>query len=485
MAGLSSAGLEIKTLAEVLTETRTRATNIFSDLVPAGDIVDTSDNSALGRIIGVIAPGEAELWEALQQVHDSFNPNTATGIALDNIIALSGINRLVATPTRAQVLLEGTTNTIISSPAGKAYSSTTQRVFSIVNPVTLSPTNASGCGIQVISVVANTDYTFSYSVDGINFLDATFNSGPTPTSASILAGLKTEIDTLFAGVFTTYYQDGRLFVSRVDPFQLATFTVSVNLAIQKVIKLGVVQHDLVGPYEQSAMTIDTISVPIAGWDSVINPVAATTGRFEETDAELRERFRNSKFFQSQNIIEALLDALRNVEGVTDVVIYENDTDVTDVLGVTPHAFLPIVLGGLPTDIATAIWQNKPTGIGSIGDTTVSIIDSQSVSHNISFQRPTEIPIYIDIEISDVGGLAGDAAATIRQNILDYAEANYFIGDDVIYSRFYTPINAVPGHMVDSFTMGTSPSPVGMSNIAIAFDEVATFSPSNINVTINV
>lgn len=483
MAGLTINGLEIKSLDDVLNDSRTRAANIFADLVPPGDLVDVGDNSALGRIIGVMAPGEADLWEAIQQVYNSFNPNTAVGISLDNIVALSGINRLVATPTRAQVLLEGDTNVIVSSPAGKAYSSTTQRVFSILNPVTLSPQNASGCGIQVTSVVANTDYTFTYTVDGVVFNDATFNSGPTPTSASILAGLKTQIDTLFAGVFTTYYQDGRLFIARTDPFQLATFSVSINLAIQKVIKLGVAQHDLVGPYEQTAMTIDTISVPIAGWDSVINPVAATTGRFQETDAELRERFRNSKFFQSQNILESLIDALKNVEGVEDAVVYENDTDVTDSLGVPRKSFLPIVLGGLPTDVATAIWQNKPTGILSYGPTTVAIVDSQGLSHNISFKVPTEIPIYMDIEISDVGGLAGDAPATIRQNIIDYANANYFIGDDVIYSRFYTPINSVPGHMVNSFTMGTSPSPVGMSNIPIAFDAVATFAPGNINVTI--
>lgn len=483
MAGLTINGLEIKSLDDVLNDSRERAADIFADLVPPGDVVDTGDNSALGRIIGVMAPGEADLWEAIQQVYNSFNPNTAVGISLDNIVSLSGINRLVATPTRAQVLLEGDTNTIVSSPAGKAFSSTTQRVFSILNPVTLSPMNASGVGIQVISVVANTDYTFSYSVDNVNFLDATFNSGPTPTSASILAGLKTEIDTLFTGVFTTYYQDGRLFIARIDPFQLATFEVTVNLAIQKVIKLGVAEHDIVGPYEQESMTIDTISVPISGWDSVINPVAATTGRFQETDAELRERFRNSKFFQSQNILESLIDALRNVAGVTDVVVYENDTNVTDSLGVPAKSFMPIVLGGLPTDVATAIWENKPTGILSFGTTTVAIVDSQGLSHNISFKTPTEIPIYADIEISDVGGLAGDAPATIRQNFVDYGNANYFIGDDVIYSRFYTPINSVPGHMVNSFTLGTAPSPVGMSNIVIAFDEVATFSPANINVTI--
>jgi uncharacterized phage protein gp47/JayE len=483
MAGLSREGLEIKTLDEVLNDNRIRASNLFADLVPAGDIVDVGSNGTLGRLIGVVSPSEASMWEAIQQVYNSFNPATAIGISLDNIIALSGISRLVAQPTRAQVLLEGTTNITVSSPLGKAYSSTTQRVFSILNPVLLSPTGASGIGIVPITVADSTDYTFSYSVDGVNFVDTTYNSGVGATSASILAGLKTQVDLILGGVFTTYYQDGRLFITRTDPFQIANFTVSINLRIEKVRKLGVAVDDVVGVFPQQAMSIDTISVPIAGWDSVINPISATTGRLVETDEELRERFRNSKFFQSQNILEALIDALRNVDGVTDVVVYENDTDGPDINGVPAHSFLPIVLGGLPSDIGETIWQNKPTGIPSVGDTTIQITDSQGFLHSISYKRPTEIPIYITVSISNAGGIAGDAQAQIRQNIENYGEANYFIGDDVIYSRFYTPINTVPGHMVNSLFIGTSPSPTGTANIVIDFDAVATFNPANIIVNL--
>ncbi|MCL5460282.1 hypothetical protein M3M33_16715, partial [Loigolactobacillus coryniformis] len=79
-------------------------------------------------------------------------------------------------------------------------------------------------------------------------------------------------------------------------------------------------------------------------------------------------------------LESLVDALRNVEDVADVVVYENDTDTTDGLGLPPHSFMPIVLGGLPTTIGQAIWQNKPTGIRSFGDTTVVVADSQGIGH---------------------------------------------------------------------------------------------------------
>lgn len=484
MAGLTPTGLEIKTLSEVIEDYNVQAQNIFSDLTAPGDLVDVSADAALGRIIGVVSPALADVWQAIQQVNDSFNPNSATGISLDNMVSLSGISRLPETPTRAQVVLEGDVNIAVSSPLGKAYSSTTQRTFSIVNPVILSPQAASGCGIAVLTVADSTIYTFSYTIDGINFIDTSITSGVGATAASILAQLKTAVDTALGATFQTYYQDGFLFIDRLDPFQTVTFDTTVNLRIEKIRKPGLVADDEAGPFPALAGSIDTISVPIVGWDSISNPVPAITGRLQETDEELRERFRNSKFVISANIIEALLDALRNVSGVTDVQVYENDGDVTNSLGVTPHAFMPIVLGGLPTDIAQAIWNNQPTGIGSVGNTTVQIADSQGFIHDISFKRPTSIPIYITIDISNTGTLPGDAIALIRQNIIDYAAANYFIGDDIIYSRFYTPINAVQGHEVNSFTMGTAPSPVGMTNIVIDFDEVATFDPANILITIS-
>lgn len=484
MAGLTPEGLEIKTLSEVIEDLKTQAASIFSDQTLPGDTVDVGDNSALGRIIGVVSPAIADVWAALQLVADSFNPNAAVGISLDNMVVLSGINRLPQTPTRSQVVLQGDVNTAISSPLGKVYSSIQQRSYSLVSPVILTPSAASGVGVAVITATAGAEYTVSYTVDGINYIDTTITATASPTAASILEQLKTALDATLSATFTTYIEGSRLFLVRIDPFQTVTFTTSLNMRIEKVVKPGLVQDDQPGPFPANAFDIDTISVPIIGWDSVYNPVPAITGRLQETDEELRERFRNSKFIISANIIEALIDALRNVTGVTDVKVYENDTDFTNSLGVTPHAFMPIVLGGLPTDIAQAIWSNQPTGIASIGDTTVQIVDSQGNIHDIGFKRPTPVPIYMTIDISNTGAMPGDAIAQIRQNIINYGKTTYLIGDEVVYSRFYTPINAVPGHEVNSFTMGTAPSPSGTSNVAIDFDEVAVFNPENIIITIS-
>lgn len=484
MAGLTAEGLTIKTLDTVITDLEEQASIIFSDLVQPGDIVDTGANTALGRLIGVVGPALFDVWQAIQEVHNSFNPNAAVGTALDNLITLSGITRYPATATRAQVVFEGSINTVVGSPQGAVYSSITQRSFSIVNPVILNLEDASGVGFTVVTATAGQVYTFSYSADGgVNWIDVPVTAATGATVASILTQLRTAINNSLGATFTTYMKDGRLFVDRIDPFQAVDFKFSVNLRAEKIRKLGLVVDNEVGPFPAATGVIDTISIPIVGWDSVLNPVAATTGRLRETDEELRERFRNSKFIQSINILESLVDALKGVAGVTDVAVYENDTATTNTLGIPMKSFMPIVLGGLPSDIATAIWENKPTGIESYGNTKVQIADSQNIIHTISYKQPTQTPIYMKLNITDIGGLPGDAIALLKQELARFGTENYLIGDNVIYSRFYTPINAVPGHQVNSFTIGTTSAANGTSNISIPFDGVATFDPNNITVTI--
>ena len=54
-----------------------------------------------------------------------------------------------------------------------------------------------------------------------------------------------------------------------------------------------------------------------------------------------------------------------------------------------------------------------------------------------------------------------------------------IGQDVLYSRLYTPINSVKGHQVDSMLIGTTNPPTGTANIVTAFDQVGQVLPENI------
>jgi uncharacterized phage protein gp47/JayE len=482
MAGLTEEGFSLKRFEEILTDLRSTATDLFSDVTPAGDIVDTSDNTALGRMIALITPSLTDLWQASQQVYDAFNPATADGIALDNLVAFSGISRFQSAATTAACLFEGT-NGQFAGLQFKVRSINTLKDYSLISPVYFNLTAASGIAINTTVVANSTTYFVRYTNDGgVTYTTFSIVSDASATSAEILAALKTNIDTNASAVVKTYYKNNDLFIERLDPFQTVTFEISSNLTCTKAIKLATVVGDEIGPIEEFASTITDITVPQTGLDSVYNPLPASTGRFEETDEELRERFRNVKFTQAENIIEAIISEIRSVEGVDNVVIYENDTDTTDSKGIPPHAFMPIVLNGLSSEIANAIWQNKPTGIKSFGTTSVQVVDSQGIEHTVSFKRPTPRRVYISMTLDVNGAFPGDGTALIRQELINYFADNYSIGDSVIYSRLFTPINNVGGHQINSMTIGFTASPVGTTNLTLTYDEIASLASADIVIT---
>lgn len=479
MAGVTNAGFVVKRLTEILTDDRALAVQLFQDLVAPSDLVDTSDSSALGRLISLAAPSEADLWEAAQEVYAAFDPNSATGIALDNIVALGGLTRKEQTFTTSSILVAGDTNTLI--PVGQTVSSsTTGEQFTTVGAISLAASNASGITISVITLADSTAYTITYA-NTTTSNTITYTSDGSATVQEILDGLQLVIASAHPSL-TSSVIGTTLVIDRNDIFQTVNFTTSVNLGINKVRTVGEVVAVNSGVIVQPANTIDTILTPMIGWDSVNNPVAATPGEERETDEELRLRFRNGKFERATNTYDAIYSALINTDNVSEVTIYENDTSIVDSNGVPAHSFLPIVVGGLSQDIGNAIWANKPIGILSYGNTSVNVVDVQGGTHTVSFSRPNALVIYISMDITTDVNFPANGNDLIRSNIIQYFADNLGTGDDVIYSRLYTPINSVPGHQVNTLTIGTSPAPVGTTNIPIAFDQIASISAINIVIT---
>ena len=243
-----------------------------------------------------------------------------------------------------------------------------------------------------------------------------------------------------------------------------------------------------GPITALSGTITEIDTPITGWSSVNNLSDAQVGTNEETDVELRSRRERSVARDAQAIIDAILAGVANVEGVTQTVVLENDTNSTDPNGLPPHSFQVIAVGGIDEEIANVIWLKKPAGILSFGSTTVQIIDSQGIPHDISFSRSTTVDIYVEVDLTTYPEYPANGDELIKKAIVDYANGDLVAGrgfslaDDVIYTRLYTPINSVQGHEIDALRIGTSPNPTGTDNIAIGATETSQFL--TVNITVN-
>jgi uncharacterized phage protein gp47/JayE len=255
----------------------------------------------------------------------------------------------------------------------------------------------------------------------------------------------------------------------------------VTIGVGGTIYVGVTAVNT-GQIEAVAGTITVIVNPVLGLDSVTNALDATAGRDEETDAELRARRQLSTVAFGQNLVDSLFAQISNLDGVTAALVVDNKTSTTDSNGIPPHQFLTVVEGGTNADIAEAIWQNTPQGIASYGSITETITDVQGFLQDVKFSRPSEVDIYFAITVTKDATYPLDGDAQIKSKVAAYGESEFTISEDVILSRFYTPINEVPGITSIDIKIGLSASPSGTSNIAIALDEVSNFDTTFIEVT---
>lgn len=479
MAGLSNQGFEIKRLADLKAEDEALAVQLFQDLVAPGDIVGTTPDTAIGRLIGLHIPSLADLWEVAQQVYLAFDPNSATGVALDNLVAYGGLIRGEQTFSTAQALFTGDVGTLIDAGL-TVRGTTTGEDYTVRASVTLNATGASGIGVQPLIVADSTLYTISYqAANTTNTIS--YTSGIGATAASILSGIQAVIMASHPTLSSTI-TNNILYLDRVNVFDVVNFTSSANIGIVKAKKVGSLTATTAGPITGEANTISSIQTPKIGWDAVTNPTAVVPGEDVETDEELRERFRQSKYIRATNILEALYSDLISLANVTEVQIYENDTDVTDSNGVPAHSFLPIILGGDPLDIANSIWQNKPLGIRSYGNTTQNIFDSQGFVHEIGFERPNPTDVYIRMDLTTDSNYPQNGDDLIKSNLIDYFSTTFGIGDDVVFSRLYTPINLVPGHEINSLEVSTDGITYSSANVIIPFNGIASLESANILIT---
>lgn len=182
--------------------------------------------------------------------------------------------------------------------------------------------------------------------------------------------------------------------------------------------------------------------------------------------------------------EALYSQLRELEDVSYVSVYENMTDATDIRNLPPHSFMAIIRGGVDTNIGEIIWKNKPLGISSEGNTSVVVRDSQNLERTVKFSRATEVPIYVSVTVKKVGNtFPNDGAEQIRQAIVEFLNTGASFGQEIIYTRLFTPINSVPGHQVDDLKIGKSSATIGTSNLIMSWEEFPTALPENIEVTV--
>ena len=248
----------------------------------------------------------------------------------------------------------------------------------------------------------------------------------------------------------------------------------------------------VGANNPAPGTIIQIQTPIFGWNYASNNLATSVGTNADTDTTLHIKQSRATAATSYRQVDAIIAGIMTVPGVTYARLYVNKTLTTDARGIAGKTMAAVVVGGLDADIANVLRLKAGSLDNFAGNlsTPIEYVGELGDTETIDFYRPTEVPIYISIAltVTESGVFPEDATDQIKQAIVNYAVydqegiAGFPPGADVLISRLYTPINTVPGFKVDSIQIGKAAGTLSTSDIAIAWNELATFDASRITIT---
>lgn len=480
MAGVTSAGLQIKTLPEILSSVNTKLSARLSAL---GLTVNLSEDSLFGILNGIYADECSDLWEGMQGVYDAAYPQTSTGLNLDNVADLNGVTRLGASKSTGFVQFTGDVSTVVPTNTFLTVLNSTER-FVTTSAVTLVDTAFSKVVFSVNTVSNSASYTVT-----IGGTLVTYNSDASATVAEIVLGLKDAVNTAALGVTAT--ENGTLLTIVVDVLNSTkSLAYDSKLTVDAISNIAPIESENLGAIVGLAGTINSLLIPQIGIDSVTNLADAQIGREEETDAELRQRRFESVQIAGAGTVGAIAARLRQIEGVTSAFVIENTSLATDADGRPGKSFEAVVEGGVNQEIGQAVWDYKPAGIESFGNTSVIAQDTDGNNHTVYFSRATTKYIHVQVNYSlyneEVFPATGETA--IKQAVVDFGNA-LDIGEDIIIQRFFGPIySTVPGISNLSIQMavsndGITPGPYSSANISIGKVQVTNFAISRVSTTL--
>jgi len=438
--GVTADGLVPKTFEVIQGEIVSRLRARF------GPSLKLSDDSLFGEIVNIQSEREALLWELLEAVVSSDDPDAATQTLLDALCALTGTVREPAIASAVVLTLTGTPLTVVTEgsrasveEAGDEFVTTADATIEELDA--WAPTTA----YVIDDRVTNAGKAYISTVAGTS----AGSGGPTTTGEAIVDGTAT----------WRFMGEG---MGAADAVAQAAET---------------------GPTVALSGTITVIETPVSGWDSVINLLDAEVGSLVETDEDLRVRREQELAGAGTSPAPALLAALLRVDGVFAVKLFVNNTSVTDSDGVPPHSVEALVQGGADQDIWDALLANVSAGIGTFGTESGTAEDSEGTDYTVAFSRPEEIEIYVDITLEkDPDTYPIDGDDMVKAAIVAYGDAQS-PGRDVVASAISAQAFKVTGVLdVSEVLIDDAPAPGASTTITITTRQLAVYDTSRITVT---
>lgn len=193
------------------------------------------------------------------------------------------------------------------------------------NPDVLSATPTNPNIISIIPVLGKNVVVNSIVITGGASQPTYAVTFDTPTINAVSQNLTSIINAAISTVLATDLT-GSISIAADDPDAPFSISVGTNLSITSQSSPVTFLSQDFAPIAAPVNTLVEILTPISGWNSINNPKAGVTGRFIETDSELRIRRNNSIRLLGAGTVESIrARLLQQVPGVTSAFIFENRT----------------------------------------------------------------------------------------------------------------------------------------------------------------
>jgi uncharacterized phage protein gp47/JayE len=244
-------------------------------------------------------------------------------------------------------------------------------------------------------------------------------------------------------------------------------------------------------------TLTQVVDTVPGWETVNNATAGTEGQDTQIDSQARNDYFVELFRNAVSPFDAVKAAVSEAENVIEVGGAENDQDTPDTFDgvvVGAHTIAIVVDGGVAEDIGAAIRLKKTAGTATQGTTAWA----DPPNTDINFYYADDLFVTINVNITIGTGFPGNGTALMQQRIDNYLSGvfagsiddDYFetdgmkISEDLNSFRIYTPVNSVPGHVVNSITLekksGGGPVTVVTATL---IDKIKVETISDISITV--
>jgi uncharacterized phage protein gp47/JayE len=405
---------------------------------PAG-LTDFNPGSVVGTLLRAVARELKLLYEQMDQAYRRAFIDEASGVALDNVVALLGVTRHAALKAQGEVtfFLRAATSRNIPIPVNTRITDESSRTYVTtaagqIEPVVTEASRFADGNVQVQNKIAELEGIWPRQANSDQISGEPLVNAGTPG----LAFGEDERTLILSQVALAI----REALASADGVWVRYKSRSITVPVVAV------EAGPEGNVNSNAVVV--MPTPPAGVDGVVNEAPITGGQSPEADEQLRERAKHALERSGNATMNAMKFAVLSVDGVEGVEVVDHSVDSTIPLGevrvrysggdatavqrmveqtraagilALPERINEVLVSGVFYLIADA--PTPPAAVNTFISAVIDAIGQSAIGQTLSVRRLTAL-------VYQVAGLAEVAEVQLRYHKADLAHPGQGLEGDV-------------------------------------------------------